>query len=75
MRGPIYSNLFRGNARAILARDYGYKPLFNNGVSLTTGFCDVDRKRVVHNIRGVQRDPPLGIEGIRSRKGDRVWSD
>lgn len=41
------SNLFRGNGRVILARDYGYKPLFNNGVSLTTGFCDVDRRRVV----------------------------
>lgn len=54
------SNLFRGNGRVILARDYGYKPLFNNGVSLTTGFCDVDRRRVVVQYpRCSLRSPPL----------------
>lgn len=73
------SNLFRGNGRVILARDYGYKPLFNNGVSLTTGFCDVDRRRVVVQYpRCSLRSPPLHLyvfEGGSSRWGEtgRVW--
>lgn len=60
------SNLFRGNGRVILARDYGYKPLFNNGVSLTTGFCDVDRRRVVVqyprcSLRSPPPSPPVRV--------------